>query len=74
MMRDDSFCGNAALQVFFMKPSVLAAVPAAVPAAVRVQETMATVDQADSAIEHATMVTTDAGFMHDRDIREQYPR
>jgi hypothetical protein len=73
MMCDDLFCCNAILQVFFARPAVLAAVPAAV----RVQETMSTVDQADIAVEHVTMVTTDSGFMHGRDhahSREQSPR
>ncbi|KDR07543.1 inactive rhomboid protein 1 isoform X2 [Zootermopsis nevadensis] len=38
---------------------------------------MAAVDQSDIAVEHVAMVTSDSGFMHDRDhehIREQYPR
>lgn len=72
-MCDDSLCDNTTLQGFFTKPLGLA-VP---PSAVRVQETMAAVDQSDIAVEHVAMVTSDSGFMHDRDhehIREQYPR
>jgi hypothetical protein len=71
-MLNDSFCGNAALQVFFAKP---AAAPAA--AQTRAVATASTADQGDGVMENVTLVTADPGFAHGRDhahVREPYPR